>query len=73
MAAYAAPISSTAVIFPKLEVKGIVYSRKHPYALINGKAVGEGERIGGVRVVKIQPDKVTVELNGRTKELIFGQ
>lgn len=63
----------TPVAFPKLQVKGIFYNKNKPYALINGDTVGEGERVLGVRVVKIEPNRVTLELNGRFKQLVFGE
>ncbi len=61
------------VAFPKLQVKGIFYNQTHPYALINGETVGEGEHVLGVRVVKIQPNRVTLEFNGQTKEMVLGE
>jgi hypothetical protein len=71
------PVRTTAaqpaVPFPKLQVKGIFYNRKRPYALINGDTVGEGDRVLGVRVVQIQPDRVVLELNGKVKQLLVGE
>jgi thioredoxin-related protein len=52
---------------PRLQ--GIFYSTTHPSALVNGKILGEGESVDGVRVVKIDRTKVTVETGGKTREL----
>jgi cytoskeletal protein RodZ len=67
------PAVQSTVTFPKLQVKGIFYNSRRPYALINGETVSEGEHVLGVRVVKIQPQTVTVELDGHTKQLALGE
>jgi hypothetical protein len=45
-----------------LELGGIAWSEFGPIALLNGKAVGQGERINGYLVVEIEPQQV--ELRG---------
>lgn len=52
---------------PKLQ--GIFYSSTHPAALLQGKTCEVGDVVGGMRVLKIAPDKVTVEWKGKTKDL----
>jgi hypothetical protein len=39
--------------------------------LINGKTLGVGDEIDGIRVTKIESDRVTVEWNGQVKELVM--
>jgi len=52
---------------PRLQ--GIFYSSLHPSVILEGKSCAEGESVDGMRVLKIAPDKVTVEWNGKAKEL----
>ena len=55
----------------KLKLMGIFFSKTNPHALINGKTVAQGDEVGGIRVTKIEADRVTVEWNGRAKEMIL--
>jgi hypothetical protein len=55
-----------------LTVKAIFYSKTTPRALVSGRTVGPGERINGVLISRIESDRVVVEWNGHTKELIMG-
>jgi hypothetical protein len=57
--------------FPELKLQSIFYNRNNPKAAINGQIHGQNEKIGDVRIVIITPDKVTVEWNGQTKDLIL--
>jgi len=52
-----------------LKLSGIFFRQTNPLALINGKTVGVGDDIDGIRVTKIESDRVTVEWDGKTKEL----
>jgi thioredoxin-related protein len=52
---------------PRLQ--GIFYSPSHPSIILEGKNCMEGDSVNGMRVLKIAPDKVTVEWNGQAKEL----
>jgi hypothetical protein len=54
-----------------LKVMGIFFSQTNPKAIINGKTVGVGDEISGIRVSKIGPDRVTVEWHGKVKELVI--
>lgn len=55
----------------QLKLMGIFFNRANPRALINGKTVAPGEAVGGIRVTRIEADRVTVEWNGRVKEMIL--
>jgi hypothetical protein len=57
--------------FPDLKLQGIFYNRNNPKAAINGQIRRENELVGDVRIVTITPNKVTVEWNGQTKDLIL--
>ena len=52
---------------PRLQ--GIFYSSSHPSVILEGKSCAEGDSVEGMRVLKIAPNKVTVEWNGQAKEL----
>jgi thiol-disulfide isomerase/thioredoxin len=52
---------------PKLQ--GILYSPTKPAVILGGWQCAEGESVGGMRVIKIQKNKVTVEWEGRMEEL----
>jgi hypothetical protein len=57
--------------FPELKLQGIFYSRANPRAIINGQIKAENDHIGEVRIVTITQNKITVEWNGRTNDLIL--
>jgi hypothetical protein len=52
-----------------LKLTGIFFRKTNPLALINGKTVGVGDDMDGIRVTKIENDRVTVEWNGKVREL----
>lgn len=54
---YAAPM-------PQLRIQGLLWASDMPQAIINGKIVGLGDYIEGVKIVAIQKDGVTVEYGG---------
>jgi len=49
----------------RLIVKGIVYSKNNPSAVIGNQIVHEGETVLGATVVKINKDSVELEMNGK--------
>jgi hypothetical protein len=52
-----------------LELGGIAWSEFDPIALINGKAVGQGERVNGYLVVQIDPQQV--EMRGEVGSIFI--
>jgi hypothetical protein len=50
---------------------GIFFSKTNPMALINGKTLGVGESIDGIRVTKIERERVSVQWKGQVKVLIM--
>lgn len=50
---------------PGLIVKGIVYSKEDPVAVIGTHIVHEGDRISGATVVRISKDSVEFEINDK--------
>jgi hypothetical protein len=48
----------------RLQLAGIAWSEDRPFALINGKVVGRGDSVDGLRVVEIQPKEVLLDLHG---------
>jgi len=61
-----------------MNLQGLSFRGEKSFAVINGFTVGVGEHIGlagalsQVRVVAVDRDRVTVELDGRTKVLVLG-
>jgi hypothetical protein len=52
-----------------LKVTGIFFRVANSQALISGRTVGVGDDIEGIQITKIAKDRVTVEWNGKVKEL----
>ena len=48
----------TKSIMPKLELKGIIFDKENPMAIINGEVYKEGDLIKSFRVVRITKDGV---------------
>lgn len=61
--------AAPAPVFPPLKLQGLIFQGTLSSALINGQVLRVGEDIGGVRVVAIGRDEVTVTLDGQTKVL----
>lgn len=59
------------VVFPELKVQGVVCSGARSTAVINGRTVQLGELFEGVRVVAIDPEGITVELSGKTRQYLL--
>jgi len=57
--------------FPALKLQSIFFNRNNPKAAINGQIHGPNEQMGDGRILTITQDKVTVEWNGQTKDLIL--
>jgi hypothetical protein len=69
----AAPVPVVKPPWPiELTAKAIFYSKIHPHALVNGRTVEPGDKIEGVLITEIEPDRVVVEWNGEKKELLMG-
>jgi hypothetical protein len=64
------PATNTPVLFPKLRCEGLVLNGQHSTVVLNGRTVAIGEMIEGVTVVAIEPDSVTVELEG--EQMVIG-
>ncbi|MBU6152764.1 MAG: hypothetical protein KGP28_00550 [Bdellovibrionales bacterium] len=61
-----APVPSTA---EKFTLGGVMFSRRNPSAVVNGKLVLEGDRIGGRMVKKIGPNYVILKRKHSEVEL----
>lgn len=64
---YSAPTYTEAGI-KSFTVTAVFVSQERRIAIVNGRRVTEGDRIGGATVVEILPDRLRLNLNG--KELI---
>jgi hypothetical protein len=47
---------------PEIVLNSILYSPMRKLAMVNGRAVRVGDRVGAARVLDIQPDAIVVEL-----------
>jgi hypothetical protein len=56
-----------------LKLNAIFFSQANPRVLLNGNIYGPGDQIQGVVVKKIEKDKVTLEWNGHSRELMMEQ
>ncbi len=54
----------------KLSLKGILWDSQKPLAIINGEVVKEGGTIKGIKVKRIEPNYVVLEVEGE-EELLF--
>ncbi len=57
------------VRLPTLRLQGIIFNPSRPSAVVNGKPVFVGDRVGDYRVRRITPDTVTLVAPGRTNLL----
>jgi hypothetical protein len=62
------PISKPA---PKLQA--VVYDPKRPSAIISGKSVFKGDKVGEFSVVGITQESVTLVGSGQTNVLVLGE
>jgi hypothetical protein len=61
------------VTFPPLRLEGILVNGSNSSAIINGEVLWIGENLGNVRLVAVEAERVTVELQGQRKEVFFGK
>jgi putative nucleotidyltransferase with HDIG domain len=54
---------------PAFKLNGIFYSSTDPAAIVNGKSVRAGEKVGEATVVRINRGAVTLDINGERKTL----
>lgn len=65
-----APIPTNAPpVFPPLKLQGVMIRDGSSFAILNGEAYMEGDRIGAVLVKDIDRDSALIEMNGETKVL----
>jgi hypothetical protein len=62
----------TATSAPAIKLQGIGYAAKRPWAVVNGKTVFAGDRVGNYRVKEISPSTITLEdANGSLQTLFL--
>jgi hypothetical protein len=66
------PVAALEVFPTNLTVKAIFYSKINPRALVNGRTVETGDKIGDVLVTGIMSDRVFVDWKGQSKVLMMG-
>ncbi|MGD9898153.1 MAG: hypothetical protein AB7T22_03400 [Calditrichaceae bacterium] len=65
--------SASKKVEPILHLQAISYSGENSVVMINNMAVRVGENIEGYRVLKIEPQKVTLTKDGDIKTITLGQ
>ncbi len=65
------PPSPPAPEWPDVTLTGIFYSPSRPSAIVNGRKVNVGSSVTGLKVVAIERDSVTLELEGEKKVVYF--
>jgi outer membrane biosynthesis protein TonB len=58
---------------PAPRLQAVVFDPKRPSAIISGKSVFRGDRVGDFRVVAITRESVTLVGNGQTNVLVLGE
>jgi hypothetical protein len=56
---------ATPVTRTRFSVDTIVVSPQRRVAVINGRSVGVGDKVNGARVLDIEPNRVTLDVDGR--------
>lgn len=71
----AAPVLAAALppSAPVYKLQGIFFRPARPLAMVNGRNVQAGDKVGNARVVSIQRDSVTLSVDGETKVLTLSQ
>ena len=59
-------ITSRPRAMPHIVVRGIVYSKKNPSALIGNKILHVGDVVSGAKIVRITEQSVVFDVNGST-------
>lgn len=52
-------------------LKGILWDSQKPLAIINGEVIGEGKMIKGIKIKRIEPSHVVLEVEGEEKLLFI--
>lgn len=65
------PRNDPASIMAAMKLDGIIFDKRDPVAMINGRMLRPGGMVGSARVVKILPDSVILRIDGQ--EVSLGQ
>lgn len=68
-----APIVDDVPAKPAPKLQAVVFDPKHPSAIISGKTLFVGDKMGDLRVVKITRESATLVGGGQTNLLVLGQ
>jgi hypothetical protein len=66
-----APASTVNKELPDLKLQGIFYRMGNPSVLINGRTLGIGDSIEGVRIFKIERQSIIVEYAGQRRVIVL--
>jgi hypothetical protein len=68
-----APVVDEVPAKPAPKLQAVVFDPKHPSAIISGKTLFVGDKMGDLRVVKITRESATLVGGGQTNLLVLGQ
>jgi hypothetical protein len=68
-----APVVDEAPAKPAPKLQAVVFDPRRPSAIISGKSVFVGDRVGDLRVVAITRESVTLVGGGQTNLLVLGE
>lgn len=68
-----APVADESAAKPAPKLQAVVFDPKRPSAIISGKSVFVGDRLGDLKVVAITQESVTVFGGGHTNVLVLGE
>ena len=55
-----------------MALQGVVYEPKaESYAVIDGQVVREGDEIGGAKIIKIEPNSVTIQKENQISQIVL--
>lgn len=63
------PTHAAAASAPELRLQAIFHTREREFAVIDGRRVSQGDRVGAWRVVEIRPDAVRLRDGAHQLEL----
>ena len=68
---YGREVTQTKVSGQSLKVKGVVWDEKNPYAIVDGKIVKQGDKIGTVEIIEIRKKSVVIKEDSQMYEIFL--
>lgn len=58
---------------PQLDLSGVIYDPVHPMAIVNGRFVGVGDSVSGVKILRIQRNSIAISFKGGERTIRLNQ